>query len=103
MAWELLTKVWGLDPSRLHVSCFVGDEKNGVPRDEEAAKLWREIASLPDDHIHYFGKGNFWEMGDTGPCGPCTEIYIDRTPEKTGGPDVNGVDPRAMKLWSRVF
>jgi alanyl-tRNA synthetase len=103
MAWELLTKVWGLDPSRLHVSCFEGDEKNGVPRDEEAANLWREIAGLPDDHIHYFGKDNFWEMGDTGPCGPCTEIYIDRTPEKTGGKDVNGEDPRVMEIWNLVF
>jgi alanyl-tRNA synthetase len=103
MAWELLTQVWNLDPSRLHVSCFEGDEKNGVPRDTEAADLWKQVAHLPDDHIHYFGKDNFWEMGDTGPCGPCTEIYYDRTPDKTGGPQVNGEDPRVMEIWNLVF
>ncbi|MGD0388966.1 MAG: alanine--tRNA ligase [Tepidisphaeraceae bacterium] len=103
MAWELLTKVWKMDPSRLHVSCFEGDEKNGVPRDTEAAELWKQIAGLPDDHIHYFGKDNFWEMGDTGPCGPCSEIHIDRTPDKTGGKDVNREDPRVMEFWNLVF
>jgi alanyl-tRNA synthetase len=103
MAWELLTKVWKLDPTRLHVSCFQGDEANGVPRDNEAANLWKEIAGIPDDHIHYFGADNFWEMGDTGPCGPCSEIYIDRTPDKTGGPEVNGHDPRVMEIWNLVF
>ncbi|HZZ43369.1 MAG TPA: alanine--tRNA ligase [Tepidisphaeraceae bacterium] len=109
MSWELLTKVWKLDPTRLHVSCFEGDEKNGVPRDTEAADIWRKVANWEqyghksDDHIHYFGKDNFWEMGDTGPCGPCTEIYIDRTPDKTGGPQVNGEDPRVMEIWNNVF
>ncbi len=101
MAWELLTKVWGLPADRLHVTCFEGSP--GVPRDTEAADLWKRIAGLPDDHIHYFGKDNFWEMGDTGPCGPCTEIYIDRTPDKTGGPEVNGSDPRVMEIWNLVF
>jgi alanyl-tRNA synthetase len=103
MAWELMTKVWKMDVTRLHVTCYEGDEKNGVPRDTEAANLWKEIANLPDDHIHYFGKDNFWEMGETGPCGPCTEIYIDRTPDKTGGKDVNGEDPRVMEFWNLVF
>ena len=103
MAWELLTKVYKLDASRLHVSCFEGDEKNNVPRDTEAADIWKKVAGLADDHIHYFGKDNFWEMGDTGPCGPCTEIYIDRTPDKTGGPEVNGNDPRVMEIWNLVF
>jgi alanyl-tRNA synthetase len=103
MAWELLTKVWKLDPTRLHVSCYEGDEKNGIPRDTEAAELWKQIAGMADDHIHYFGADNFWLMGDTGPCGPCTEIYIDRTPDKTGGPQVNGSDPRVMEIWNLVF
>jgi alanyl-tRNA synthetase len=103
MAWELLVQVLKLDPSRLHVTCYEGDEKNGIPRDTEAADLWKQIANLPDDHIHYFGKDNFWEMGDTGPCGPCSEIYIDRTPDKTGGPQVNGDDPRVMEFWNLVF
>ncbi len=103
MVWELLTQVWKLDPERLHVSCFEGDEKNGVPRDTEAANIWKKVANLPDDHIHYFGKDNFWEMGDTGPCGPCTEIYYDRTPDKSGGKYVNSEDPRVMEIWNNVF
>ena len=109
MSWELLTKVWKLDPTRLHVSCFEGDEKNGVPRDTEAADIWKRVANWEqygrksDEHIHYFGKDNFWEMGETGPCGPCTEIYIDRTPDKTGGKSVNGEDPRVMEIWNNVF
>jgi alanyl-tRNA synthetase len=103
MAWELLTRVWQMDPTRLHVTCYEGDPANNVPRDTEAADLWKQIAGLPDDHIHYFGKDNFWEMGDTGPCGPCSEIYIDRTPDKTGGPQVNGDDPRVMEFWNLVF
>jgi alanyl-tRNA synthetase len=103
MAWELLTKVWKLDPTRLHVSCYEGNEKAGIPRDEEAANLWKEIAGLPDDHIHYFGKDNFWEMGETGPCGPCTEIHIDRTPDKSGGKYVNGDNPDVMEIWNLVF
>jgi alanyl-tRNA synthetase len=102
-AWELLTDVWKLDPTRLHVSCFEGDEKNGVPRDVEAANLWKEVAGVPEERIHYFGKDNFWEMGETGPCGPCTEIYIDRTPDKSGGKSVNGDDPRVMEIWNLVF
>jgi alanyl-tRNA synthetase len=103
MAWELLTNVWKMDPSRLHVTCFEGDPAHGVPRDTEAAELWKQIAGIPDDHIHYFGKDNFWEMGDTGPCGPCSEIHIDRTPDKTGGKDVNREDPRVMEFWNLVF
>ncbi|MGH7176119.1 MAG: alanine--tRNA ligase, partial [Tepidisphaeraceae bacterium] len=100
-AWELLTKVWSLDPTRLHVSCFEGAE--GVPRDDEAADLWREIAGLGDSHIHFFGKDNFWEMADTGPCGPCSEIHFDSTPDLSGGPLVNGTDPRVMEIWNLVF
>ncbi len=103
MSWELLTKVWKLDLDRIHVSCFEGDEANGVPRDEESAEIWHSVCGVPRDHIHYFGKDNFWEMGDTGPCGPCTEIYYDRTPDKTGGAHVNGEDPRVMEIWNNVF
>jgi alanyl-tRNA synthetase len=103
MAWDLLTKVWKLDPARLHVSCYEGDEKAGIPRDTEAADIWKQVAHLQDNHIHFFGKDNFWEMGETGPCGPCTEIFYDRTPDKTGGPEVNGNDPRVMEIWNLVF
>ena len=117
MSWELLTQVWHLDPRRLHVSCFEGDEKNGVPRDTQAADIWRKVANWEqfglksDDHIHYFGKDNFWEMGDTGPCGPCTEIYIDRRPTDEIAAElhagrrspVNAEDPRVMEIWNNVF
>src|SRR3954451_23215804 len=112
MAWQLLSEVWRMDTSRLHVTCFEGDEANGVPRDTEAAELWRQIAGLPDERIHFFsGKENFWEMGDTGPCGPCTEINIDRRPQAEIDADraagrpapVNGDDPRVMEFWNLVF
>ena len=105
MAWELLTDVYKLDRRRLHVSCYIGDEKAGIPKDTEAADIWKQVAGLPDDHIHYFGKDNFWEMGDTGPCGPCTEIYYDRRPEEelSSPSPVNGDDPRVMEIWNNVF
>src|SRR5471032_1682212 len=66
-SWELLTKVWSLDPTRLHVTVHAGDESIGVKRDDEAAGIWRDIG-VPDDRIHYGNtKDNFWEMGETGP------------------------------------
>jgi alanyl-tRNA synthetase len=103
-SWELLTKVWGLDPTRLHVTVHAGDPATGVPRDDEAANLWREVAGVPPERIHYGGADNFWEMGETGPCGPCTEIFVDRTPDRTGGPSVlTGDDPRVMEIWNNVF
>ena len=103
MAWELLTKVWHLDPRRLHVTVYKGNPDDGVPPDDEAAELWRRIAGLPENHIHRFVDENFWEMGETGPCGPCTEIFIDRTPDFSGAALVNGADPRVMEIWNLVF
>ncbi len=103
MAWELLTGVWKLDPARLHVTVYKGNPADGVPPDDEAARLWETIAGVKPDHIHRFVHENFWEMGETGPCGPCTEIFIDRTPDGTGGPEVNGTDPRVMEIWNLVF
>lgn len=103
-AWDLLTKVWGLDPSRLHATYFEGDAAAGVPADSEARDLWRKIAGLPDSQIHAGNKkDNFWEMGDTGPCGPCTEIHIDLTPDKSGAKLVNAGDARVMEIWNLVF
>ncbi len=110
-SWELLTKVYGLPKHRLWVTVFGGDEKDGLPADAEAERLWREVTDIAPDHILRFGrKDNFWEMGDTGPCGPCTEIHIDR-----GGPEenpedgknraigVNAGNERFMEIWNNVF
>lgn len=80
-AWELLTQVWKLDTERLHVTVFEGDPANGIPRDDEAADIWKAVGVRPG-HIHLGNKkDNFWEMGSTGPCGPCTEIHYDKTPD----------------------
>lgn len=101
-AWELLTSVWKLDKSRLHVTVFEGGD--GIARDDEAANFWRTETDIDPSHIHYFGKkDNFWEMGDTGPCGPCSEIHFDRTPDRCGGPLVNQGDARVMEIWNLVF
>jgi alanyl-tRNA synthetase len=103
-AWQLLTDVWQIDRSRLHVTVFGGDPKEGLERDDEAANLWRDVAGVPETHIHSGSKkDNFWEMGSTGPCGPCTEIHIDRTPDKSGGKLVNAGVPEVMEIWNLVF
>jgi alanyl-tRNA synthetase len=103
-AWELLTKEWGLDKSRLHATVFGGDKEFGLEPDEEAAKLWTEVTDIDPSHVHRFGKkDNFWMMGETGPCGPCSEIHIDRTPDRSGGKLVNAGDARVMEIWNLVF
>lgn len=102
-AWELLTGVWGLDKSRLHVTVFEGDPANGIPRDDEAADIWKSVGVLPG-HIHLGNKkDNFWEMGETGPCGPCTEIHYDSTPDKSGAKLVNGSSDQCIEIWNNVF
>ncbi len=142
-AWELLTKVWGIDKSRLHATYFGGLSKSeprssdravaqnsmtpldsATPRglksaardghnrqsewelepDNEARELWASVTDIDPSHIHPGNmKDNFWEMGDTGPCGPCSEIHIDLTPDKSGGPLVNKGDARVMEIWNLVF
>src|SRR5436853_5135089 len=103
-AWELLTEVWQLDKSRLHVTVFEGDSDAGIPRDDEAAGIWRDIAGVDPSHIHYGNKkDNFWEMGETGPCGPCTEIHYDRTPDRIGRELVNKGSPDVIEIWNNVF
>jgi alanyl-tRNA synthetase len=103
-AWELLTEVWGLDKSRLHVTVFEGDPNNNLAADEEAAHFWRTETSVPHNHIHLGNKkDNFWEMGDTGPCGPCTEIHIDLTPDKSGAHLVNQSSAQCIEIWNLVF
>jgi alanyl-tRNA synthetase len=102
-AWELLTDVWKLDKSRLHVTVFEGDPDNGIPRDDEAAGFWR-AAGVPEAQIHLGNKkDNFWEMGETGPCGPCTEIHYDNTPDLSGGTLVNKGTPDVIEIWNLVF
>jgi alanyl-tRNA synthetase len=102
-AWELLTEVWQLDRERLHVTVFEGDPENQVPRDDEAAQYWREVG-VPEERIHLGSKkDNFWEMGDTGPCGPCTEIHYDKTPDKRGRTLVNKGTPDVIEIWNLVF
>jgi alanyl-tRNA synthetase len=101
-AWELLTNVWGLDKGQLHATVFEGGD--GLARDDEAAEFWRTQTDIDPSHIHLGNKkDNFWMMGDTGPCGPCSEIHIDRTPDKSGGQLVNKGDARVMEIWNLVF
>jgi len=103
-AWELLTGVWGLDKSRLHATVFGGDAAEGLAADEEAERLWREATDIDPSHVHRGGKkDNFWEMGETGPCGPCSEIHIDLTDDRGGAKLVNAGDARVMEIWNLVF
>jgi alanyl-tRNA synthetase len=110
-AWELLTKVWGISQERLWVTVFGGDAKDGLAADEEAQKIWIEKAGIDPARVLRFGrKDNFWEMGDTGPCGPCTEIHIDRggrgaNPKDGADPKigVNAGNERFMEIWNLVF
>lgn len=106
-AWELLTDVYKLPKDRLYVSVFQGDQKDNVPFDQEAFDLWKPIVG--EDRIIYGNKkDNFWEMGDTGPCGPCSEIHVDlRSPEevaaKPGKELVNADHPQVVEIWNLVF
>jgi alanyl-tRNA synthetase len=108
-AWELLVERWGLQPDRLYATVFGGDDEDGLPCDDEAAALWAKKTGINPSHILKFGKkDNFWEMGETGPCGPCSEIHVDlRTDEERklvdGATLVNADDPRVMEIWNLVF
>ena len=96
-AWELLTKVWGLPKNRLWATVYNDDE--------EAERVWKEVTDIDPSHILKFGeKDNFWEMGETGPCGPCSEIHIDRTPGANAPASmVNAGVPELMEIWNLVF
>ena len=106
-AWEYLVDVLKLDPSRLYATVFEGSAEEGLSRDDEAAAIWEN--HLPADHIINGNKhDNFWEMGDTGPCGPCSEIHIDlRTEEErkavSGASLVNKDHPQVIEIWNLVF
>jgi alanyl-tRNA synthetase len=108
-SWQLLTEVWGLPRERLYATCFK-DDQGDIPTDEDAAAFWRQQPGMDPDHILFFGrKENFWEMAETGPCGPCSEIHIDRGEEfcnLKGKPhrcQVNGDCERFLELWNNVF
>jgi alanyl-tRNA synthetase len=106
-AWDLLVNVFKIDPTLLYATVFEGDERNGLGRDDEAAGFWE--AHLPKDHIiNGNAHDNFWEMGDTGPCGPCSEIHIDlRSDEEKaaipGAELVNKDNPLVIEIWNLVF
>ena len=109
MAWEYLVDVLKLNPEDLYVTVFEGSPEENIPRDDEAARYWAK--HVPEDHIINGNKhDNFWEMGDTGPCGPCSEIHVDsRTPEQraasgiSGRDLVNKDDPQVIEIWNLVF
>ncbi|MCD8393338.1 MAG: alanine--tRNA ligase [Bacteroidales bacterium] len=106
-AWEYLVDVLKLDPKRLYATVFEGSPEEGLSRDDEAAGYWEQ--HLPKDHIINGNKhDNFWEMGDTGPCGPCSEIHIDlrgdaERAEKDGRELVNHDHPQVIEIWNLVF
>lgn len=106
-AWEFLTEVMKLDKNRLYATVFEGSQEDGLEQDAEARKIWSKF--LPEERI-LFGnkKDNFWEMGDMGPCGPCSEIHIDLRPEeerrlKPGSELVNKDNPLVIEIWNLVF
>ena len=106
-SWELLTEVYKLPKDRIYVSVFQGDEKDGVPFDQEAWDIWASMVG-EDRIILGNKKDNFWEMGDTGPCGPCSEIHIDLRDEaeialKSGKELVNADHPQVVEIWNNVF
>ncbi len=106
-SWELLTEVYKIDKSRLYVTIFEGDDKEGLPKDQEAFDFWK--AYVPEDHILLGNKkDNFWEMGETGPCGPCSEIHYDNRTDAerakvSGATLVNADDPQVIEIWNNVF
>ncbi|MBK9719570.1 MAG: alanine--tRNA ligase [Saprospiraceae bacterium] len=106
-AWKLLTEAYKLDPSRLYISVFGGDAEEGLSKDLEAVEFWKKW--VPEERILFFGKkDNFWEMGESGPCGPCSEIHVDLRPDDvrnriSGANLVNVGTPEVMEIWNLVF
>ncbi len=108
-SWELLTEVWGLPKDKLYATCFE-DDQGDIPRDDEAADVWKSQPGFNPEHVLFFGrKENFWQMAETGPCGPCSEIHLDLGEERDnlrGQPHrcgVNGECTRFLELWNNVF
>ena len=106
-SWELLTSIYNIPKDRLYVTVFEGDEKEGLPGDEEAYNEWKKLIA-EERILQGKKKDNFWEMGDTGPCGPCTEIHVDcRSEEERQTTDgktlVNNDHPQVIEIWNNVF
>jgi len=106
-SWELLTEVLKIDSERLYVTVFEGDEKEGLPKDQEAYDFWA-LHIAPERILMGNKKDNFWEMGETGPCGPCSEIHYDNRPEAerqkvSGAALVNGDSDQVIEIWNNVF
>ena len=107
-SWELLTEVYKLDKDRLYVSVFEGDEKEGIPSSKIALEEWNKLIEDKDHIVYGNKKDNFWEMGDTGPCGPCSEIHVDMRPDAEralipGHKLVNADHPQVIEIWNNVF
>lgn len=102
-SWELMTKVYGLKPDQLYVTYFEGNKEGGLEPDLEAKELWKSVG-VPEDHILPGNmKDNFWEMGDQGPCGPCSEVHYDRIGGRNAADLVNQDDPNVLEIWNNVF
>lgn len=110
-AWQLLTEVWKIPQGKLWATVFEGDPKDNLPKDQQAADIWTKVTSIAPEHVLAFGKkDNFWEMGNTGPCGPCSEIHIDLGPDRCDKKNtpghkcaVNAGCGRFIELWNLVF
>lgn len=102
-SWELLTKVYGLKEDRLYVTYFGGDEASGLLPDLEAKKLWEDVGVDPSHILPGSVKDNFWEMGEQGPCGPCSEVHYDRIGGRNAAELVNEDDPNVIEIWNNVF
>ncbi|XP_070847297.1 alanine--tRNA ligase, mitochondrial isoform X2 [Chaetodon trifascialis] len=103
MAWSLLTEHYGLPVDRLYVSYFAGDAASGLPADEETRQIWLDIGVPPGRLLPFGLKENFWEMGDSGPCGPCTEIHYDHVGGRDATTLVNADSPDVVEIWNLVF
>jgi alanyl-tRNA synthetase len=103
MSWELLTKTYGLNPDRLYVTYFEGDKSAGLEPDLEAKEIWKSVGVTEDHILPGNMKDNFWEMGETGPCGPCSEVHYDRIGGRNAAHLVNEDDPNVLEIWNNVF
>ncbi|XP_038570611.1 alanine--tRNA ligase, mitochondrial isoform X1 [Micropterus salmoides] len=103
MAWSLLTEHYGIPADRLYVSYFAGDAASGLPADHETRNIWLDIGVPPGRLLPFGLKENFWEMGDSGPCGPCTEIHYDHVGGRDAAALVNADSPDVVEIWNLVF